>query len=146
MNALLNYLLCFIKVACFPSQILFFSGSTDFASLYMGALSFYSTPTSTIIISTFHSKITTNLTSYYDKKEHTIKFAQQPPFSRPQSPQVIIVILLLQSQYLQQYLPHPALCHHGSIWQTIRALGTLIFTSTAITLQAAIMAPGLNAG
>ena len=98
----------------------------------MGALSFYSTPTSTIIISTFHSKITTNLISYYDKKEHTTKFAQQHPISHPQSPQMIKTILIC----------HPSI--YSNIYSAMLSAITLPF-SIAIMLRAAFMEPVINA-
>lgn len=98
----------------------------------MGALSFYSTPTSTIIISTFHSKITTNLISYYDKKEHTTKFAQQHPISHPQSPQVIKTILIC----------HPSI--YSNIYSAMLSAITLPF-SIAIRLRASFREPVINA-
>ena len=97
----------------------------------MGALSFYSTPTSTNIISTFHSKITTNLISYYDKKEHTTKFAQQHPVSRPQSPQVIKILLIC----------HPNI--YSNIYSAMLSAITLQF-SIAIMLRATFMVPVIN--
>ena len=97
----------------------------------MGALSFYSTPTSTNIISTFHSKITTNLISYYDKKEHTTKFAQQHPISHPQSPQVIKTILIC----------HPNI--YSNIYSAMLSAITELF-SIAIMLRAAFREPVIN--
>ena len=98
----------------------------------MGALSFYSTPTSTNIISTFHSKITTNLISYYDKKEHTTKFAQQHPISHPQSPQVIKTILIC----------HPNI--YSNIYSAMLSAITELF-SIAIMLRASFRVPVINA-
>lgn len=97
----------------------------------MGALSFYSTPTSTNIISTFHSKITTNLISYYDKKEHTTKFAQQHPISHPQSPQVIKILLIC----------HPSI--YSNIYSAMISAITLQF-SIAIMLRASFREPVIN--
>lgn len=97
----------------------------------MGALSFYSTPTSTNIISTFHSKITTNLISYYDKKEHTTKFAQQHPISHPQSPQVIKILLIC----------HPNI--YSNIYSAMLSAITTLFC-IAIMLRASFREPVIN--
>ena len=97
----------------------------------MGALSFYSTPTSTNIISTFHSKITTNLISYYDKKEHTTKFAQQHPIYHPQSPQVIKILLIC----------HPNI--YSNIYSAMLSVITALF-SIAIMLRASFREPVIN--
>ncbi len=97
----------------------------------MGALSFYSTPTSTNIISTFHSKITTNLISYYDKKEHTTKFAQQHPISHPQSPQVIKILLIC----------HPSI--YSNINSAMPSAITALFY-IAIMLRASFREPVIN--
>ena len=97
----------------------------------MGALSFYSTPTSTNIISTFHSKITTNLISYYDKKEHTTKFAQQHPISHPQSPQVIKILLIC----------HPSI--YSNIYSAMPSAITALFY-IAIMLRASFREPVIN--
>lgn len=97
----------------------------------MGALSFYSTPTSTNIISTFHSKITTNLISYYDKKEHTTKFAQQHPISHPQSPQVIKILLIC----------HPSI--YSNIYSAMISAITTLFC-IAIMLRASFREPVIN--
>lgn len=98
----------------------------------MGALSFYSTPTSTNIISTFHSKITTNLISYYDKKEHTTKFAQQHPISHPQSPQVTKILLIC----------HPSI--YSNIYSAMLSAITTLFC-IAIMLRASFREPVINA-